>query len=117
MQCTSKKKSFENHRQAEDWIKLWNATNADKTAMTYTYLCYECGMWHVTSNAKVKLNQVQKIRKRVLDQNESIEQSILDIAIFKRDLIHIKKQMHDKLNHLQAILKTNKQILEKLKEM
>lgn len=119
MQCTSNKKSFETEAKANEWVRFWNeviSNGKELKKLTYSYHCHECGKWHTTKHSKIKINY-SIISERIRAQNKMIEIALNDIVCLRSDIKKQKQQLHDKENHLKAILKTNKTILEKLNEV
>jgi len=114
MNCTSRKKSFATESEASEWVKWWNANNPKSKPLGYCYICTECNSWHTTTKAP-KINQVQKLRKQIKEQNKEISETIIYLATTRKELLKEKNVINNKLSHLDAVLKINKMILEQLK--
>lgn len=118
MQCTSKKKPFETEAKANEWVLFWNATKSEnQNKLTNCYKCNECGKWHTTKRVDGVEKILKRVEKQVTEQMNDALESIQEVKEIRKDIIEIKKVLHDRFNHLQLLVKINKIILEKLKEM
>lgn len=114
MRCTSKKKGFDTEAEASEWIRTWNLSHEQPKHLGYCYICTICNRWHTTTNPP-KINQVQKLRKQIKEQNKEISETIVYLSATRKELLKEKNVINNKLSHLDAILKINKMILEQLK--